>query len=387
MSKRIFILITKAEVGGAQMSVLNLAKGLTEKGIEVRLGFGEGNFLPQELAGQGIGHTRFKYLKRTHNPLASLFFIWEIKKYFDKNSFSTVHINSSNALLASLGAKLSRSRPRVVFTFRGMSILDENYKKNRFLRVFYKLYFKFFLKFVDEPVFVSQHNLELARQLGLAKRENLIYNGLKKSELDFYTDQQSLSELSSILSKKTLAPGKGGSQLVRDNDFLIGSIGRLAYQKNYEFLISVFPRILEIGPNAKLVVIGEGPEGDNYRAKVKQAGLEESIFFPGGIDRAFRYLKTFDLFVLPSRYEGLSITLIEALFAGVPVLASQVGGASEMLNPEQLYSLDDKEEFLEKFRNIFGARGFREELSQRNRIKSEEFDIEKTVQSYLSLYS
>src|SRR6056297_1062442 len=192
---KIFLLITKAEVGGAQMSVLNLARGLKKKGEDVKVGFGEGEFLPAELDKSAIPYTRFKNLKRTHNPPANLFFIWEIKKYFDKNKYDIVHINSSNALFAALGVKMSRHKPKTVFTFRGMSMLDNNYRQAPSLKVFYKIFFKFFLKFVDESVFVSKHNLELGKKLGLAKKENLVYNGIDESMQNFYTREEAREKL------------------------------------------------------------------------------------------------------------------------------------------------------------------------------------------------
>ena len=64
---------------------------------------------------------------------------------------------------------------------------------------------------------------------------------------------------------------------------------------------------------------------------------------------AANYLKAFDLFVLPSRYEGLPITLTECLFAGIPVIASDVGGNREVTGPRSMYPPDDKAEFLERF--------------------------------------
>jgi glycosyltransferase involved in cell wall biosynthesis len=216
MIKKIFIIITKGEVGGAQMSVLNLARGLKEKGLEVKVGFGEGNFLKNELDKAGIDHTRFKYLKRTHNPLFNLFFVWEVKKYFDKNKYDTVHINSSNALFSAIGAKLSKSKPKTIFTFRGMSMLDDNYQKVPILKGLYRLFFKFLLKFIDKPVFVSRENLEKGEKSGLVKKGYLVYNGLDPSVLKFYTRDESKKRLGELL------------KIDLENKFIIGSIGRLA---------------------------------------------------------------------------------------------------------------------------------------------------------------
>src|SRR6056297_364559 len=407
---KIFLLITKAEVGGAQMSVLNLARGLKDRGVEVKVGFGEGEFLPQELKKEGIPYTRFKNLKRTHNPLINLFFIREVKKYFDKNKFEVVHINSSNALFAALGVKLSRTKPKTVFTFRGMSLLDDNYRQTPFLKVFYKIFFKFFLKFVDEPVFVSKHNLELGKKLGLVKKENLVYNGLDKSVLNFYTQEEAKEKLQSHLSASHSKEGGSGFLPLSEGEikrgcedkeeiegavrgdfpfqdyFLIGSIGRLAYQKNYEFLINIFPEILKIKPNAIAVIIGDGPKKEEYEEMIREKKLQNNIFLVGSLSNASRYLKAFDLFILPSRYEGLSITLIETLFAGVPVLTTRVGGNPETLPSEQeLYELDKEKDFLEKFKKLI-SEDLRESIIQRHLEKSQDFYIQKTVKGYIELY-
>jgi len=470
---KVFLLITKAEVGGAQMSVLNLARGLKDRGVEVKVGFGEGEFLPQELKKEGIPYTRFKNLKRTHNPLANLFFIREVKKYFNENDYEVVHINSSNALFAAAGTKLSKNKPKTVFTFRGMSMLDDNYRKTPVLKVFYKLFFQFFLQFVDEPVFVSKHNLELGKKLGLAKKENLVYNGIDKSVQNFYTRQKAQEKLQKLLplsrpelvegvrgklegislknkkpllnpplakgrkysppsrpepvervkgrKNKTLPLTKGEPEGVASknteplldpplvkgrrskyspplqggvrggspfqNHFLIGSIGRLAYQKNYEFLINIFPEILKIKPEAKAVIIGDGPKKEEYEEMIRKRELQDKIILAGSISNASQYLRAFDLFVLPSRYEGLSITLIETLFSGVPVLATDVGGNRETLPSDQeIYGLDDKKEFLDKFQSLI-SKEIAEKISRQNMEHSKNFTLDKTTQGYQKIYN
>ena len=375
MTKKVFIIITKGEVGGAQMSVLNLARGLKEKGLKVKVGFGEGNFLKTELDKLDIEHIRFKHLKRTHNPFSNLFFIWEIKKYFDKNRYDTVHINSSNALLSAIGAKLSKSKPRIVFTFRGMSMLDENYQKNPVLKSLYRLFFKFLLKFIDKPVFVSRENLEKGEKSGLVKKGYLVYNGLNPSVLKFYTEEESKKRLGDLL------------KIDLENKFIIGSIGRLAYQKNYEFLINIFSDILKIKPNSIAIIIGEGDERYKYEKLIKEKDLEKKVLLAGNIDNASKYLKAFDLFVLPSRYEGLSITLIETLFAGIPVLAKNVGGNQETLpSASEIYRLDDKEDFIERFKELT-LKDMQEKIMKQNFENSKNFLLKKTLEEYIKIYS
>ncbi len=368
--QKILIIITKGEIGGAQMSVLNLASQLKKRGQDVTVGMGEGGFLEKELTKENIPTLNFKWLKRTHNLLINWLFVKEMINFLNSNYFDVIHINSSNALFAAKSAKKSKNNPKTVFTFRGMSMLDPNYKDSYLKKTLYKYLFKFLIQYVDKPVFVSQHNLNLARKQNLIKNGHLVYNGLNPENLNFLDSGQARREL---MTKIGFLPKEG---------FFICSIGRLHYQKNYEFLINIFPKILKIKSNAYAVIIGDGPKRAEYEKLIKDKGLENRIILAGSIQGACRYLKAFDIFVLASRYEGLSVTLMETLFAGVPVLATDVGGAREMFSKNRLYELNNVKEFLQKFKKLV-ADDYAGEVNKQNANK---FSIEKTVQGYIELY-
>jgi glycosyltransferase involved in cell wall biosynthesis len=355
------IVITHGNVGGATNFVFWLAKGLKEKGGEVKVGFGEGEYLKEKLEKEKIDFVNFKWLKRTHNPLSNLFFIFEIKKFLDKEKFDVCHFNSTNALFGAIGAKISKSKPKTVFTIHGLSILDPSYKKNLWLKPIYWLIFKFLLSFVDVPVFVSNKNLEDAKKLKLVKDGVVIYNGILEPE---FLEREIARKFFEEKIKFDLK-----------NKFLIGSIGRLDYSKNYEFLIKVFSEILKIKPEAIAIIVGEGPERKKLESLIEKANLTEKIFLIGELKDASKYLKAFDLFVLPSRYEGLSITLIEALFAQIPILASDVGGNKELIGENGVFKFENQEEFLTKFKNLIHSSVFKDS-----------FKIEKMIDQYLQIY-
>jgi len=371
----ILIVITKAEIGGAQMSVLNLAKGLKEDGYNVIVGFGDGDFLSQELKKQSIEIKRFKWLKRTHNLLANFYFIFEINKYLkEKRDIKVVHFNSSNSLFGALGVKAVFRKIKTVFTFRGMSVLDNNYKMNKLLRLAYFLFFKFFLLFIDSPVFVSKRNVEDARKSGLSNKGVVVYNGLGYDSLNFLERQEARNQF------------KDKFNIDLADKYVLGTIGRLCYAKNYEFLINSFNDILKVKSNAVLLIVGEGEERVKYEKLIKKNNLSNRVFLIGSIKNASKLIKAFDLFVLPSRYEGLSITLIEALFSGVPALVSDVGGNSENFPSDyELYELDNKKEFLEKFQRLQYEEVVKE-IDEINKKQRKVFDIKNTVKSYKKIY-
>jgi glycosyltransferase involved in cell wall biosynthesis len=284
-----------------------------------------------------------------------------LRKFIESEQIDVVHFNSSNSLFGAIGAKQAKNKPETVFTFHGLSVLDPNYKS--FFKIFYWLIFKFLLMFVDKAVFVSKNNLDYATRTGLVKNGDVVYNGLDLKDADFLTKDEARKFLSS----------KTDTNL--NNKFIIGSIGRLAYPKNYEFLIQAFPDILKAKPDAIGIIIGEGPERTKYESLIKELGLSDKVKLAGEVKDAYRYLRAFDVFVLPSIYEGLSISLIETLIAGVPALASNVGGNAEILGEKNVYPSGAKKEFIEKLKNI-----------RLSADKSKEFSTEKMVQKYLEIY-
>ncbi|MEX0924999.1 MAG: glycosyltransferase, partial [Candidatus Paceibacterota bacterium] len=248
---KVLIVVTRGTVGGAQTSVFNLARQLDRGGqADVTVGSGEGEHLALRCRAAGIEHVRFQYLRRSLNPIYAVRSIVEFVRHFNQEQYDVVHINSSNALFAALAAKLSKKKPWIVFTFRGLSLLDEHYEMSSLKRRLYIWIYRILLAFVDEPVFVSFENFETATRMGLVKEGagTVIYNGLDPEELVFEDRSEARQALAELSGAK-----------ITDETFLIGSIGRLAYQKNYEFLIDQIADLSGKHPLLKVVIIGDGP--------------------------------------------------------------------------------------------------------------------------------
>lgn len=108
-----------------------------------------------------------------------------------------------------------------------------------------------------------------------------------------------------------------------DSDIVIGHIARLSKQKNQCFLIAVFEAIYKVLPKAHLMIVGGGPDEAKLRQLVYQKGLESHVHFMGWQSNPSPYYNAFDLFLLPSLYEGLPLSVLEAQANGLPVLISQ----------------------------------------------------------------
>lgn len=109
---------------------------------------------------------------------------------------------------------------------------------------------------------------------------------------------------------------------IDDNTMFLGHVGRFSYEKNQEFLIELLDKLVKNGEKAKLLLIGTGETEDNVRKLVEEYDLKDRVIFKGNVNNVYDYMQAMDIFVLPSRFEGLGIVAIEAQTAGLPVVTS-----------------------------------------------------------------
>jgi glycosyltransferase involved in cell wall biosynthesis len=120
------------------------------------------------------------------------------------------------------------------------------------------------------------------------------------------------------------------------DSFVIGTICRLSEEKGLVHLIVALQMLSAHYVNFKVVVIGEGPQRRSLEAMISDAGLSHKIMLAGYRNSAYHYLPNFNVFVLPSLTEGLPITILEAMQAEVPIIATRVGGIPAVLENGRL---------------------------------------------------
>lgn len=111
-------------------------------------------------------------------------------------------------------------------------------------------------------------------------------------------------------------------ELNLNGKFVIGNVARFSFQKNHEFLIKVFSSVVKSCPNAVLLLVGQGELMNDVKLQVKNLNLEESVIMLGVRNDVPDLLNAMDLFVLPSRFEGLPVTLVEVQANGLPSVAA-----------------------------------------------------------------
>ncbi len=118
---------------------------------------------------------------------------------------------------------------------------------------------------------------------------------------------------------------------VPDTTPLLGVVGRLEAQKGHRFLLAALPAILAEFPHARLLLIGDGSLQHNLAAQAEQLGIRHAVIFAGFQSNVPAYMAAADVMVLPSLYEGLPLTAIEAAAMGKPIVATDVDGTPEVV--------------------------------------------------------
>jgi glycosyltransferase involved in cell wall biosynthesis len=138
---------------------------------------------------------------------------------------------------------------------------------------------------------------------------------------------------------------------VPEQALVLGAVGRLNPQKDYGLAVEAFARLMRARPgrDVRLVLVGEGPEREALQRTAAASGFGDRVIFPGPTDRAWEAYCAFDLFLMPSRNEGLPMALLEAMACGCCPVATDVGGVREVISDPGvgwLVPAGDREKFV-----------------------------------------
>ncbi|MDA0323704.1 MAG: glycosyltransferase family 4 protein [Verrucomicrobia bacterium] len=172
------------------------------------------------------------------------------------------------------------------------------------------------------------------------------------------------------------------------NSIVLGSVGRLDRVKGYDRLIEVMPDLCT-DLNVVLLLVGEGPCREELERLAQDLGVVNQVVFAGFRSDAQRYLGVFDLFVLPSRNEGLSIALLEAMASGVPVLVTDVGENRRVIDEGRAGRILPAEarEWASCIRSLVGSADELKEVASRAKLRVREmYSLRSVMRSYEELY-
>lgn len=302
--KSIVMMIDDATIGGGQRHILQLLDHLDRQKYHIAMLCGERGFFTQELETRGIS---YEIIPMSNIP--RLRSIARCRSTLRKMAPAIVHTHGGTA--GFYGRLATRAIPEIktVHTYHGIHYAhaEQSLKKKLFARIDRYLASK-----TDRLICVSHADFEIGVRLKLVhpSRTRVIPNGIDINKFNKRPDQ-----------------GKIGRE-----EFVIGTVARLHEQKGHRYLIETAKIIHGKHPSVRFHLIGGGELLEPIKTQIADAGLDEVVLLLGERNDIDDLYNTFDAFALPSLWEGLPLVLLEAMAAGLPVVATDISGNAELID-------------------------------------------------------
>ena len=303
---KVLFLTTHLNAGGITSYLYTLSKGLVARGDEVCILSSGGNNVGQ-FTSMGVQHFSFDIKTKSELSPKLYFSLKPIVNIIKKHGIDILH--AQTRVTQVMGTLLQRkcSLP-YVSTCHGF------FKP--------KLSRKMFPCWGDKVIAISpavkDHLIEdfsvCADEIALVK------NGI---------------ELNNFPLVKEQARAEGRKQKDITGSLVVGIIARLSDVKGHEVLIDAMAEVFREVPDATLIIVGEGKMEAALKERVASLGCEKQVRFFPTVNQTYEFLSLFDLFVMPSLQEGLGLSVMEAQAAGLPVIASKVGGLPSLIDDQK----------------------------------------------------
>ncbi len=365
---RILYVVTAGEFGGAPLHVLQLMKYMAKQGHEVGLVAAPEPRLMEGAKALGVKVFPNPHFVRPIKPWKDLRALWRVFKAIRQFKPDLVSAHSTKAGFAARFSCAILGVP-VIFTAHGWAFTEGKSPLARYLLASAE---RLASKVTNEIICVSEHDKELALRFRVAPEQKLtvIHNGMEPNVYLNASGSKVRSELG-----------------LKESEILITMVARFVPQKDYETLLQAI-RCLQKG-DFKVAFVGGGEREVVVRAKARELNLDNVIFLGERRDVP-QILTASDIFVLASNWEGLPRSIIEAMMAGLPVVATKVGGVPELVEDGItgfLVPPKDPEALAQALQKLIDDPELRKRMGQASREKAlREFTLDRMLHETERVY-
>lgn len=366
--KKILQCITLSEAGGAQQVVKHLCEGFYKEN-NIILATSPNGELVKSVANFGIKVYPLHNMKRNISPINDFKTLMQLIHIIRHEKPDIVHCHSWKAGVLGRIAAFFCGVEKIYFTVHGWSVLS---KPNKILRAIFICIEKILALITTKLIFVCEEDRKQGLSLNIASKEKLytIYNGI--------------NDIKKIKSKSIRALYK-----IPEDAIILCSVARIASQKRCFETVSIMAEIMKKRKDIYFIFVGDGPLFKQMENTVKQYGIEQRFVFAGSQNNVPDYLNSTDIFLLLSNYEGLPISLLEAMCMGLPLVASNVGGVCELIedNNNGFLVSNDEKEIIYKLNILIEDNKKREEYGRNGRVIFEsKFELGNMIEKHRELY-
>ena len=360
-----------APFGGDCVLMLELGRAAQERGFEVDVLATDRHFR-EMIREAGLGLVDLDVIRREIRPLWDLRGLGRLTSFLSKSSYALVHTHTTKpGIVGTLAARRARV-PAVLHTVHLFPFHEET---GRVTTAAYVAAERLSARWCDRIVTVSEYQREWALRVGIGKPEQIVAipNGVPIER-----------------ARPARSPAEVRAELGVGKAFMILSTGRLAEQKGLEYLIRAAVLLRNDIPGARIVLAGVGPLERRLSKLVTDLGVADTVSLVGHRSDVGDLLAAADLVALPSLWEGLSISLLEAMAAGKPVVTTTIGSNREVTNDGETAVLvppKDAESLAAAIRSLAADEERLAELGRRGRsAQLERYTLQRMLDSYLDEY-
>ena len=370
---KVLHLVHSFQTGGAERVVVNLIYFASPWLDNSVCSLTEPNDLVATLAARSTPFVCLR--KRSGNDLGA---VLRLARLIDEQQIDVVHAQGWGTYLEGLIAAklLSRRRPRFIFAFHGKSIDDVSNGVPWRRRVAQRLAFSF----TDACIAPAAHMArDYAASIGVPPdRIAVIYNGIDTARFAPRRDSEVRRSLG-----------------IDDNAFVVGFAGRLDPVKDIGTALTAFASLRAAVPEqaratVRMLIVGDGAERAALEQAAQARGLAGSVLFAGMRSDVPACMSAMDVYLQPSLYEGHSLTIMEAMAMGLPVISTRVGGTPEIIADGEngfLREPRDSEGMAQIARELYSRPQLRERIGQAARARiTGDFSVATMVSAYEHLY-
>ncbi|MGQ0849018.1 MAG: glycosyltransferase family 4 protein [Actinomycetota bacterium] len=360
-----------SKFGGDSVLILELGRAAREAGFDVDI-LATHSVFQDFIKAEGLGLIDLDVIRREIRPVWDMRGLARLTKFLQASSYSIVHTHTSKPGVMGRLAATRASVPVVIHTVHGFGFHEES---GPLAQLAYSAIERRAARWCDRIVTVSHHHRQVALAKGIAPAEKIVAipNGVVTGRAE---TSQSRAE----------SRGRLGVQ----NHFVILSTGRLADQKGLEYLIRAVPLITSPAAPLKVLLAGDGPLRTDLEALTSRLGLTDLIEFLGFRNDIGDLLAASDLVALPSLWEGLSISLLEAMAAGKPVVTTAIGSNCEVTGDGRAAVLvppKDPVSLARGLQSLIDDEMRRYELGRRAQLEQERrYGMDRMIDAYLDEY-
>jgi len=368
----ILYLVTKLELGGAQKHLLDLITHLDASRYNIFLFTAKKGFLVSEAA--SIPKIQIKlseFLERPINPLKDVFALFEIYSFIKNNNIDIVHTHSSKAgIVGRIAARLAGVKI-IVHTVHGWSFNDFQPFLLKHLYIWLE---RFCALFSSKIIVVS----DCDKTKGL---RYLIGSPDKYAVIRYGIDLGHFLKTSHAALNKAVTVGK---------PLIVGMIACFKPQKDPEAFIRLAHLMLQDFPSVKFLLVGDGVLRKDIEKLITGLKVEKNVDLLGWREDIAQLLSVMDIFVLTSLWEGLPISVLEAMASGKPVIATDTGGVREVISEGKtgfLVQPKDIKTMAEKLKILLSDDCLRVDMGLRAReALGKQYSIDFMIQSSEIIY-